>query len=149
MKDRIKELRQSLNLTQQSFADRIGIKRGAIANYEIGRNEPTDSVVSLICREFRVNEAWLRTGEGEMFLPATNSALEAMVEERGLPRSVTVLVEQFLDLDPRIQQGILDYMQNVVDAINSEQEELERDELHRELDRQLDLEEGIKRSGAS
>lgn len=67
MKDRIKKLRKELDLTQQEFADRIGVKRGGIANYEIGRNEPTDSVISLICREFNINESWLRTGEGAMF----------------------------------------------------------------------------------
>ena len=64
---RIKELRKALNFTQQEFADRLGIKRGAIANYELDRNEPIDAVISLICREFSVREAWLRTGEGEMF----------------------------------------------------------------------------------
>ena len=67
MKDRIRKIRRDLDLTQQEFADRIGIKRNTIANYETGRNEPIDSVVSLICREFGVNEEWLRTGEGEMF----------------------------------------------------------------------------------
>ena len=67
MKDRIKQLRRTFHLTQQEFADRLGIKRGALANYEIGRNEPIDAVISLICREFRVSETWLRTGEGEMF----------------------------------------------------------------------------------
>ena len=71
MKERIKLLRRTLRLTQQEFADRIGIKRGALANYEVGRNEPIDAVVSLICREFQVSEPWLRTGEGEMFLPQT------------------------------------------------------------------------------
>lgn len=63
---RIKELRTHLGLTQQEFAGRLGIKRGAIANYELGRNEPIDAVISLICREFKVNEDWLRTGNGEM-----------------------------------------------------------------------------------
>ncbi len=67
MDNRIKELRKSLGLTQQEFADRLNIKRGAIANYEIGRNVPIDAVISLICKEFNVNENWLRTGEGEMF----------------------------------------------------------------------------------
>ena len=71
MKDRIKKIRKALDLTQQEFADRICVKRGGIANYEIGRNEPTDSVISLICREFNVNEDWLRTGEGEMFIKLT------------------------------------------------------------------------------
>ena len=69
MKDRIRKIRRDLDLTQQEFADRLGVKRGAIANYEIGRNVPADSVVSLICREFNVNEEWLRDGTGEMFAP--------------------------------------------------------------------------------
>lgn len=64
MDARLKMLRKKLGLTQQEFADRLNIKRGAIANYEIGRNEPIDAVISLICREFGVNEVWLRTGEG-------------------------------------------------------------------------------------
>lgn len=67
MNERIKQLRSYLGLTQQEFADRIGIKRNSIANYEIGRNEPIDAVASLICREFHVSERWLRAGEGEMF----------------------------------------------------------------------------------
>ena len=68
MKDRIRKIRRDLDLTQQEFADRIGIKRNTIANYETGRNEPIDSVVSLICREFGVNEEWLRNGTGEMLV---------------------------------------------------------------------------------
>ena len=73
MKERIKKIRKELGLTQQEFADRIGIKRGGISNYEIGRNEPTDSVVSLICREFNISEEWLRNGTGDMFLPVTRN----------------------------------------------------------------------------
>lgn len=67
MKERIKILRKELRLTQQLFADRIGIARGNVAAYEVGKNAPSDAVISLICREFNVNETWLRTGEGEMF----------------------------------------------------------------------------------
>lgn len=68
MKDRIKTIRKELGLTQEKFADRLNMKRNTIANYEIGRNEPIDAVISLICREYNVNEQWLRTGEGEMFI---------------------------------------------------------------------------------
>lgn len=71
MGERIRELRKSLGLTQKDFADRIGIKPSAIANYENGRNDPIDAVVSLICREFGVSESWLRTGEGDMIAPST------------------------------------------------------------------------------
>ena len=71
MNDRIKEVRTVLGLSQQEFADRIGIKRGAVANYEVGRNEPIDAIISLICREFHVDEHWLRTGDGKMFTATT------------------------------------------------------------------------------
>lgn len=63
---RIKEVRDFFDLTQQEFADRLRIKRGAVANYELERNAPIDAVISLICREFNVREAWLRDGTGEM-----------------------------------------------------------------------------------
>lgn len=66
---RIKELRkaQKSPITQQEFADRVGIKQSTVATYEADRNVPSDAVISLICREFNVREAWLRDGEGEMF----------------------------------------------------------------------------------
>lgn len=66
MNERLKKLRKSLNLTQQAFADRIGISRGNIAAYEVGKNAISDAVISLICREFDINEEWLRNGTGEM-----------------------------------------------------------------------------------
>lgn len=71
MNERLKKIRKELDLTQQEFADKIGVKRNTIATYESGRNEPIDAVVSLICREFNVNEEWLRTGKGEMFVDLT------------------------------------------------------------------------------
>ena len=63
---RIKELRNSLDLTQQKFADRLGIQRGIIGKYEVDVFAPSDAVISLICRVFNVREAWLRDGTGEM-----------------------------------------------------------------------------------
>lgn len=82
MHERIKLLRKQLGLTQQEFADKLNIKRGAIANYEIGRNIPIDAVVTLICRQFNVNEDWLRNGTGDMFriLPEEDE-LSIFVEE--------------------------------------------------------------------
>lgn len=64
MNERIKALRKRLGLTQQAFADRLKIARGNIGAYEVGKNAPSDAVISLICKEFNVNGIWLRTGEG-------------------------------------------------------------------------------------
>ncbi len=68
MHQRIQKLRKALNLTQQEFANKLKISRANIAGYETGRREPSDAAISLMCREFNVNEAWLRTGDGDMFV---------------------------------------------------------------------------------
>lgn len=74
MSERLKKLRKALDLTQQEFADRIGSKRNTVAKYETEANTPSAAVVSLICREFNVNEDWLRNGVGDMFLPTDRNA---------------------------------------------------------------------------
>lgn len=68
MKERLKALRKELHLTQQEFADKIGIQRSTYAKYEIGASSPIDAVVTLICKTCNVNEEWLRNGSGEMFV---------------------------------------------------------------------------------
>ena len=68
MKDRIKEVRKALKLNQTEFGARLGIKQTTVAGYETGAKNPMDSVILSICREYNVNETWLRTGEGEMFV---------------------------------------------------------------------------------
>lgn len=67
MNERLKKLRKTLDLTQQKLADRIGVKRNTVAQWELGINSLTDQVITSICREFNVNENWLRTGNGDMF----------------------------------------------------------------------------------
>lgn len=82
MKERLKQLRKALELTQQTFADRIGMKQNTIAQYEMGRTIPSDAIIFSICREFNVNETWLRTGEGDMFIQLTrDEQIEQFVGE--------------------------------------------------------------------
>ena len=73
MQERLKALRLKLNLTQSAFASRIGTTQNVVANYEIGRRNPSSSALNNICKEFNVNETWLRTGEGEMFQPKSRN----------------------------------------------------------------------------
>ncbi len=68
MKDRIKQVRKSLHLNQTDFGNLVGVKGNTIANYEIGLRAPSEAVLFSICREFNVNNRWLRTGEGDMFV---------------------------------------------------------------------------------
>lgn len=67
MNKRIKEIRQNAGITQREFADRIGVSRNTIAAYETDARVPIDAIIVSICREFNVNEDWLRTGLGNMY----------------------------------------------------------------------------------
>lgn len=73
MKNRIRELRKALGLTQSAFGSRLGVKGNTIANYESNLRVPSDAIIFSICREFDVNEEWLRTGSGDMFITKTRS----------------------------------------------------------------------------
>lgn len=118
MKDRIRKIRRELDLTQQEFADRLGVKRGAIANYEIGRNEPVDSIISLICREFNVNKEWLRNGTGEMFAPDASDELEALVKKYDLSNADQVLIEKYVNLKAGSREMIINFITDVVAALD-------------------------------
>lgn len=67
MNERITQVRKQAGLTQEKFADRIGLTRNFVWMIEKGDRVPSDRTIADICREFGVSETWLRTGEGEMF----------------------------------------------------------------------------------
>lgn len=71
MKDRIKTVRESNNLTQKEFAERLGVKAGTVTSYECGYRIPTDAIITAISKEFNINKEWLINGSGEMKVPAT------------------------------------------------------------------------------
>ena len=66
MNERIKQIRKNASLTQEAFATRLGLTRNFIAQVEMGVKEPSDRTIRDICREFGVNEIWLREGIGDM-----------------------------------------------------------------------------------
>lgn len=104
MDERIKFIRKKLELTQQEFADKLGIARNNIAGYETCKRSPSDAVISLICTKFNVNETWLRTGEGEMFVQRTRNQIitdflgDLIVENATFKKR---LIEALAELDER------------------------------------------------
>lgn len=77
MKERLYEVRKNSGLTQEKFAEKLGLTRNFIGLIERGDRVPSDRTISDICREFGVNEEWLRTGEGEMYKPKSRNQLLA------------------------------------------------------------------------
>lgn len=63
--ERVKEIRKENGLTLEKFGDRLGVSKVAISLIENGKNNITEQMLKSICREFYINEEWLRYGTGE------------------------------------------------------------------------------------
>lgn len=108
MKDRVKKIRKELDLTQQKFADRISVKRNTVAQWELGINALTDQVVTSICREFNVNEDWLRNGGSDenMFIKNSDTSLDEFAKCNNATDSDYQLIRNYLSLKPDIRAQI-------------------------------------------
>ena len=107
MSERIRELRSVLGLSQIKFSSIVALSSGYIAGIETGRITVNDRVVKLICSSFRVNESWLRHGEGDMFL-------EEMIEDKQFNN----LLNTVKALPPKYQEflfGVLDMLVKLKD----------------------------------
>ena len=98
MNERIIELRKSLGLSQEAFANRIGLKGSAISHLESRRRNITNQVVTAICREFGVNEKWLREGVGDMYAEMSRAELAANIVGNALNTDDDFILNTFIAL---------------------------------------------------
>lgn len=113
--ERIKKVRQTKKLTQQELADKMGVKRNTIAIYETNRSTPSTAVIALICRTFQVNETWLRTGEGEMFLPQSE---ELILDNPSLDVFDKVLIRAYIDAPQELRAYMKKLVKNLSDSLH-------------------------------
>lgn len=118
MNERIRLLRRSLDLTQQEFAERIGMKQNSIALIESGKRNISDQALLSICREYRANEEWLRNGAGEMFAPDPGNELDALASKYNLSAADQILIEKYVSLKPSARETIMNFITEVVAALD-------------------------------
>lgn len=112
MRERLKELRKSLKMTQEQFADNLKLSRNYIAQIELGSKNPSDRTVSDICRVYHVSEDWLRTGEGDMYaeLPENRTAAivsDLLEDDSPMNRLILNVLERYQLLDP-VSREVID-----------------------------------------
>lgn len=96
--ERLKLLRSSLNLSQEAFGEKIGIRsRAHISALEGGRRALTDRIINDVCREFYVNEEWLRNGIGEMFREEETFSLDDYLTQKNCTEKDTILIKAFIN----------------------------------------------------
>lgn len=117
--ERIKEARKAKKITQQAFADAIGLKRNTIANYEIGNVAPSDRTIAAICREFNVSEAWLRTGEGDMFVMRSRDE-ELSMFFGGLMNGPPDFTHRLISVLSRLDESEWELLEKMADKLMAE-----------------------------
>lgn len=129
MNERLKELRKKIGITQQDFADRLGLKRNTIATYEIGKATPSDRVISDICAKYSVNETWLRTGKGEMFRQPSDEVgyyVEDLLEYDGKGNPffdmIIEMMKTYHDLDDKSKTVVREYFRAIGNSLKEKKE---------------------------
>lgn len=121
MKDRIKKLRKTIGLNQTAFGERVGVKGNTIGNYEIGLRNPSDAVIISICREFNVNEDWLRNGTGDMFLDLAEDEFvkaAALLSDDPFVRGV---ISEYFKLDEDSKVLFRNFICNLADRMREQE----------------------------
>lgn len=112
---RVRELRKYKKLNQTEFGAIIGLSQRAIATIETGE-KITERNFNAICKELSVNPEWLRTGKGEMFVDARETARENLIQsvstEFDLSENEKALLKTFLELEPRYRDGVMQFAMN-------------------------------------
>lgn len=111
---RIKELRkQKLNLTQSSFAQRLGLSPNAIARYENGDRQPGNQTIVSICREFNVNHNWLVDGKGEPFLPEPTGLIDELKVQYNLSDTEIEILTNYLKLSNSQRESFIEFVEQI------------------------------------
>ncbi|MHB8061918.1 MAG: hypothetical protein ACYDG2_04665, partial [Ruminiclostridium sp.] len=75
----------------------------------------TDRVISDICREFSVNEDWLRFGKGEIFIKPETFSLDEYAKLNGLNSLEFDIIKSYIELDAASRHKVLSHFKNIFD----------------------------------
>ena len=109
MEERLKELRKALNINQADFSKRLNLGQSTWAMIEVGKRNINDRHIISICREFNVNEQWLRNGTGEMFLETTDITLDDYVQLKDAEPLEIEVFKTYLELPRDIRTKIMEH----------------------------------------
>lgn len=116
MKNRLKELRDSLDLNQREFSKKINISQSTLAMLENGQRVLRDIHISQICNEFNVNEEWLRNGVGEMFILTDTVSLDEYAQRNKLTPLETEIIKGYMELDSEVRQKMMDRLKTIFNS---------------------------------
>lgn len=89
MNNRLKEIRQKLNLTQKDFSSKLGISQNRISNFENSKSKISNRDIASICGVFNINKNWFMNGDGEIFNSTSNNNISNTEEIKKIYNSLS------------------------------------------------------------
>ncbi len=123
-KDRIIKIIEKEGIKKTEFAEKLHISQSAVSQYCSGVKVPSDRTILDICREFRINEHWLRTGEGEMYKTSTQAeAISRFLADvlTTAPDARSALIAALAELPPEFYPMIAQLAKDLVDNLPKEE----------------------------
>ncbi len=117
MQERLKELRAALHLNQRDMSEKINVGQSTYAMFETGQRALKDIHIASICQAFNVNETWLRTGEGDMFIASDSSIIAQLVQQYSLKPIEQKMLEAYVALPAQYREGVLRYVEALVASV--------------------------------
>lgn len=109
MEERLKLLRKELNKSQKEFAESLGLGQSTWAMIEVGKRELNERHIKLICSIYKINEEWLRTGEGKMYNKEDNHLSRYVAEiTKGNDDFIKNFIEIYMELDDNSKKVLKD-----------------------------------------
>ncbi len=118
IQERLKYFRKNIeNKNQKEFAEKIMLSQSFFANLEKGTRNLTDRTISDICREFNINEEWLRYGTGKIEIETDDSLLARVIEEYNVKDDITInIMKNFLEMDDKDRLSLIEKAQQLLDV---------------------------------
>lgn len=115
MNNRIRTIRELNHMNQETFGKHLRIKKSSVSRLESGDNNPSDQTIDLICKEFGINEKWLRTGEGDMYYtPDDRYAINVAKLQRTDDETIIRWVNAIAETSPDALREIEGFMKRLL-----------------------------------
>ncbi|MGE7111271.1 helix-turn-helix domain-containing protein [Lysinibacillus sp. NPDC047702] len=141
--ERVRLIRKDLKMNQKEFGKKIVASQNYLSNIENGQNAVTEKIIKIICHEFNVNEEWLRTGEGEMFVQPATFSFDEQIKKSNLSELEVAIMRGYMELDSDVRKAIVQKVESIIQqrseiVATTVETDIEA-EIEAEIEEELDL----------
>lgn len=116
--ERFKLIRENQNLSMKALGDKIGMTSANVSSIELGKSNPSEQTIRVMCATFNVDYFWLTKGEGNMYIDDTDALVDRLAKSNGWTDTTIEIMKKFLKLSPDLQNSIAD----IIHRLNEEKD---------------------------